>query len=286
MKSDCFNLNVNWKYASNTVLTGIMICFSTYIFSQSAIQFAAISTPNKNYNDLRGLGEIHAEKVPNKNLYRYKLIPRGGLTETLNKIKSLGYKDAFVTKYKNKSRSKSNTKYCTSSSNTTNKIKFCIDIPSIFSLQDYVHNDPNFQDGFNSIGYRGSSLFVIIEVFINPMKVEINYEDDFIINPILNTIEIRLKDELSYQESIIEVEKKLFKTKNLIGGYLDYIKSSENTSYICKDYYLYIDKNEFLIKSQIGILRNDENLTLEQINEIKIFKNALDKMVASAIAVN
>jgi len=165
MRTDSFKSNLNWKYASKALLTVSIICFSTYIFSQSAIQFAAISNPNKSYNDLRGLGEIHTEKVPNKNLYRYKLIPIGNFTETLRQIKNLGFKDAFISKIRdsNKSQTIKKEKYnsyefCTNGRQYSNGINICIDIPYSLVASNPVTSNTTIIKNFNDPNHFNTSL--------------------------------------------------------------------------------------------------------------------------------
>lgn len=61
------------------------------------IQFTAISEKDKSFSELEYLGQIYSEKVPNKSLYRYKVICHDP-DYVLRELKSKGYKGAFLVK--------------------------------------------------------------------------------------------------------------------------------------------------------------------------------------------
>lgn len=62
-----------------------------------AIQFTAISNPNKSYPEVEKLGRVYVEKIANKQLYRYKLVPLYSFDWGIENLKRLGFKDAFTT---------------------------------------------------------------------------------------------------------------------------------------------------------------------------------------------
>jgi len=76
----------------------VFMFISSIAYGQSnrAIQFVALDSEGYTFPNLDPYGSVISEKVYGKNLYRYKLIPYQNIDETLRSLKSLGYKDAFI----------------------------------------------------------------------------------------------------------------------------------------------------------------------------------------------
>jgi len=63
------------------------------------IQFIALTDSNRQFDHMKDLGELVIEKVPNKNVYRYKLgyfSSKLDANRALAIVKIRGYKDAFL----------------------------------------------------------------------------------------------------------------------------------------------------------------------------------------------
>ncbi len=71
------------------------------------IQFIAIKKPNKAFPNVESIGTIETEFYPNKSVYRYVLgsyIDQNSAIEDVNRIRALGFRDAFIAVYKNNDR--------------------------------------------------------------------------------------------------------------------------------------------------------------------------------------
>lgn len=79
------------------ILLLFLLCLANTICSQKAIQFSAVSDPDKSYPEVEKLGWVYIEKIPNKNLYRYKLVPIYSFNWGLEILNTLGFYDAFIT---------------------------------------------------------------------------------------------------------------------------------------------------------------------------------------------
>lgn len=70
-----------------------------HISEQFTVQFIALSESDRQFNEINDLGQLVVEKVPNKNVYRYKI---GHFDNKLDAIRALtqirqrGFRDAFI----------------------------------------------------------------------------------------------------------------------------------------------------------------------------------------------
>ncbi len=68
--------------------------------AKSTVQFTALPEPNRKFPELDLLGKIYTEKIPGKNLYRYKMdfTTREEALRMLRAFKVNGFREAFIVK--------------------------------------------------------------------------------------------------------------------------------------------------------------------------------------------
>lgn len=82
---------------SKCIFTLLFLCLAWSVSGQMAIQFTAIIDSDKSHPEIEKLGRVYIEKISDKNLYRYKLVPIYSFDWGLERLYDLGYKDAFIT---------------------------------------------------------------------------------------------------------------------------------------------------------------------------------------------